>query len=107
MHPMVARAFLSKLLNEFEKANLRKTERSLPQGRYLQGFEICRKYNLKPKPLPEEETEKMQQLWETYAKTQLRAGQEFEDTHPEIIPKSKAEEVHAWEDWSEQNYGRE
>ncbi len=46
----------------------------------------------------------MEELWGQYAKTQLRMGEEFEDTHPEIIPKSKAEEVHAWEDWAEIHY---
>lgn len=104
MHPMVARAFLNKLLNDFERAELRKNERNLPQGRYWQGFEICRAYNLRPESLPDQETEKMEELWKQYATTQLRTGLEFEQSHPEVTPKTKAEEVHDWEDWASVHY---
>lgn len=100
MHPMVARAFTNKLLNEFERAELRKIERNLAQGRYYLASEICHKYNLRPESLPETETEKMESLWIKYATTQLNMGLEFEETHPDIQPRSKAEEVHAWEDWA-------
>lgn len=104
MHPMAARAFLNKLLNVTERMELRRTERNLPPGRYLQGSEICRIFNLKPDSLPEEETDKMEALWGHYGRTDLRLALQFEDEHPEVIPKTKAEEVHAWEDFALTHY---
>jgi hypothetical protein len=61
MEPYVARAFLNKLLSEGERADLRKFEEQM-QGRYLQGFEICRRYNLKLDPLPEADIQRMDLL---------------------------------------------
>lgn len=46
------------------------------------------------------ETERMEEVWGEYARTQLSAGQKFEEEHPELKPKTKAEEVHAWEDYT-------
>lgn len=46
----------------------------------------------------------MEELWKQYATTQLRTGLEFEQSHPEVTPKTKAEEVHDWEDWASVHY---
>ena len=99
MHPMAARAFLNRLLDSRQRGRLRVYERSLPPGRYLLGFEICRKFRLSAKEIPEREIDEMEALWTQYATTQLRSSEEFEERHPEIPERSKAEEVHAWEDW--------
>lgn len=42
----------------------------------------------------------MENYWKEYASTVLRVGQEFEQSHPEVEAFTKAQEVHAWEDWS-------
>lgn len=62
MEPYVARAFLNKLLSESERKDLRRLEESQQTGRYLQGFEICRRYNLKPDPLTDHDIAKMDTL---------------------------------------------
>jgi len=46
----------------------------------------------------------MESLWTHYAKTQLNVGRTFEDEHSDIEPRTKQQEVHAWEDWSLQNF---
>lgn len=104
MHPMVARAFLNMQLTPNGRERIRAYEKRLPPGRYLQGFEVSRLLNLKPKPVDESMGTEMEALWVRYATTQLNASHAFEEEHPEVRPLSKAEEVHAWEDWALQNF---
>lgn len=59
MEPLVARAFLNRLLNAAEKKDLRDYEKKLPLGRFLTGSEICQRFNLKGDPLPQADTDKM------------------------------------------------
>ena len=98
MHPMAARAFLNMQLSPSERERLRDFEKSLPRGRYLQGYEVCRMLNLRPKSVPDIDTSAMESLWTHYAKTQLNVGRTFEDEHSDIEPRTKQQEVHAWED---------
>jgi hypothetical protein len=46
----------------------------------------------------------MESLWKRYAVTQLNPNNAFEETHPEVVPHSRVEEIHAWEDWAMENY---
>lgn len=57
-------------------------------------------FGLKPSPVPDDELAAMERLWGQYATTVLRAAEEFEEQHPEVVPRSKAEEIHAWEEWA-------
>ena len=42
----------------------------------------------------------MESLWSEYAQTQIDAGVRFEEEHPELEPRTKIEEIHAWEDFA-------
>lgn len=65
MEPLIARAFLTLLLTPDQIAELKCIENGLPHGRYLQGFEICRYFALKPDPLDEfREKQMLNLLWE-------------------------------------------
>lgn len=62
MEPLIARAFLTLILDRPQIAELRALERNLPAGRYLQGFEICRHFRLKPDPITDSREQLMMQL---------------------------------------------
>ncbi len=68
MEPYVARAFLNKLLNEKQRSDLKEYEKTLPPMRYLVGSELCRRYHLKPEPLPEAEIEEMTHVFHVWEK---------------------------------------
>lgn len=59
-----------------------------------------------PSPIPENEMRNLDALWSQYARTELRFAEEFEDAHPEIRPRTRAEEIHAWEDWAFERFDR-
>lgn len=61
-------------------------------------------FNLKTNPVPDIDLSRMDALWSQYAKTQLNVGREFEEQHPELMTRTKAEEIHDWEDWAIANY---
>lgn len=119
MHPMVARAFLSSLLDDAQRERLRKYEREkLPTNRYLQGFEICRMFSIKPKALPEEDTDKMEILWKAFERNFLWPQQRRDDAlHPTGCTMfscrhpptpgvhSKLDEIYQWEDFARINFG--
>lgn len=48
----------------------------------------------------------MEDLWRDYAKKELSVSQAFEETHPEVVPRTKLEEVWAWEDWAIEHFVR-
>lgn len=129
MHPMVARACIAPLLSSEQREKLRKYERSLPPGRYLQGFEICRMLRLKPTTIAEEETDRIQNLYFEWEKRilwpinnaeNIRHERECRDfvgkNELEIKPmknnlkwckcRTRQQEVHEWEDWALQNMDR-
>lgn len=100
MHPMVARAFIYKLLSDKQKESLKGFERRLEKGRYLQGFEICQMFRLKPDPVPEEETDRMQNLWMSYERETIWKGEQFEQEHSEVVPLSRLEQIWNWQEWA-------
>jgi len=104
MHPMAMRAFLNMYLSPEKREKQRVYERSLPPGRYLQGFEICRMWNLKPSPVDDADMTRMEALWFQYERTQQSLGMQFEERHPDVCPRSLQEEIHAWEDWALRHY---
>lgn len=42
----------------------------------------------------------MENLWFEYAKTQQHSGWDLEKQHPEVVPRSRLEEIWAWEDYA-------
>lgn len=108
MEPFVSRAFLNKLLNDAEKKDLVAFEKSLPQGRYLQGFEVCRRYNLKPKPIPDSDIQRMntllwkwEQAWEVkYEKLRELASEGTFDVNDDHL----LGDLWDWEKFAEENY---
>ena len=100
MHPMAARALITIHLSPDERKRLRVYEKSLPPGRYLQGFELCRMFHLALKTVPERDSLQMEDLWGRWGRTELAIEQRREDQDRSIIPRSKQEEIHAWEDWA-------
>ncbi len=119
MHPMAARAILNLMLLPEQIEKLRNYEKkNLPEGRCLQGFEICRMFRLKAKPLSEEQTDEMERLWFAFERNFLWPQQRRENAlHPEGCTmftcrhppaqgvRSKLEEIYQWEDFSRMNFG--
>ena len=92
MEPMVARAFLTMQLSQKERASLWAYENRLPAGRYLQGFEICQMFRIKPKTLTEQESGAMSSLWKYYEVQALKLSQ------------PDNQEIHEWEKYAMANY---
>lgn len=68
MDQVIARGFLYRLLDAEQKRRLQGVEAKLPQGRCLQGFEICRLFNLKVDPRTPEEMQGMEQTAAAYSR---------------------------------------
>lgn len=75
-------------------------------------------FNLKPDPLPEEQTEAMERLWNAFEKNFLWKQQREEDKlhppgctmftckHPPVKGvRSKLDEIYQWEDYAMVNFG--
>lgn len=109
MEPFVARAFLSKLLSEGEKKDLKAHEIWL-RDRYLTGSEICRRYNLKPEPLPESDISRMDTLLWQWRRTQaglfdqLRQADGDEAIAFDVNGEQWLADLWAWETYAEANY---
>lgn len=115
MHPMAARALLAMQLLPEQREKLRKYERTLP--RYLQGSEICQMFKLKPTAAIEMDTETLERLYRLWDQKVLWKVNKIEEkAHNERCMqtpsgqwckcRSKADEVHEWEDWALENFGR-
>ena len=113
MDPYVARALISRLLNDSERLDLAKYEAWLQtqphmQGRYLVGSELCQRYHLKPEPVSAADTDRMANL--------LWIWQQKQDAiYTEMESKSNGEpfDIHAgdnlanlrdWEKYADENY---
>lgn len=102
----MARAFLNKLLNESERWDLKEFEKTLPPGRFLTGFEICRRYKLQPKLLPEKDLAQMELLywkwnkaWEAkYDSMRAKTNEPFNVNDGDLRD---------WEVFADQNYVEE
>lgn len=60
-------------------------------------------FNLNPDPIPDYEIERMDSLWFEYERKVLSGSEVWESQHPEVVPRTKAETVHAWTAWAEKN----
>lgn len=88
---------------------IRTFEKSLPPGRYLQGFEICdylkrigkksKRNRIKIENPTEQETAMSDRLWQQYEREVLWPGEKFEGEHPEVKGILKHEQIHEWENW--------
>jgi len=41
----------------------------------------------------------MESYWQRFEREHIWPGERFEEEHPEVVAKSKAEQIHDWEDW--------
>ena len=117
MHPMAARALLAMQLSRGQKENLRSFERTLQPGRYLSGAEICGRFKIKPLPATEEDTGILESLYRDYEKRiQWKVNELEQKNHDAFCRKTnredwckcrtRQEEVHEWEDWAADNFGK-
>lgn len=53
-----------------------------------------------PKNPTDDEVERVDHLFFTYDRTQIRAGDQLEMEHPEVSKRTKLEEIWAWEDYA-------
>lgn len=85
MEPLIARGILSLMLTTEQNKELKDIEKVLPNGRYLQGFEVCRHFRLKPEPLDSSREQAMLTLLWDWRKINAR----FE----------KDDNIHDWMDY--------
>jgi len=43
---------------------------------------------------------RLEKLWADYEKNQMGASRRLEEEHPEVLPRTKLEEIWAWEDYA-------
>lgn len=67
---MHARGFLTRLLSEGQRKEVRDWENRLPPGRYLTASEICKFYVLKPDPISDMSMAYMQRFHTDWLRTQ-------------------------------------
>jgi len=112
MSTFVARALINRLLSDNERKSLKKVEKDLQtqldsaghhqRGRFLAGFEVCRLFHLKPDPVPETESDRMQSLlwiWKKKKDAEFDADRE----HYEGLA-NEYERLLDWLDYAEQEY---
>lgn len=112
MEPYVARAFLNRLLSDDERRRLREAEGRLQlepkmRARYLQGFEICRLFHLKPDPLPEADTERMSRLlwiWNRQWEQKYHALEKIHSEPFNVNGEHLLGDLWDWERFAEENY---
>jgi hypothetical protein len=55
-------------------------------------------FNLHPEPIPEQETEHLQFLWQEYERKHVWVNDAWEEQHPEVVALTTIEKIHKWED---------
>lgn len=108
LHPMVVRAILVTQISTAGLEKLRDYEKSVMgmDGRYLQGSEICWCMKAPPKNPTDIVIGWFEALWLAYEREQEWTGRSFEEQHPEIVPRTRLEEIYAWEDYARDHYVR-
>lgn len=83
-------------------------EESLPPGRYLQAFEICRRYNLSPQPVPEPDSARMEMFllkWRDAWQKKYDALRDKQgDGKFNVNGDSTLRDLRDWEQYAEDNY---
>ena len=120
MEPLVARAFLTGILKKANRPDLIDLirgyeKRALPPGRYLTASELCEYLKRIGKKNPsnrvdlvnpsDEDVTLMEKLYWRWSNHNLVLANQFEEEHPEVVPKTRIEEIHAWEDFACQEVG--
>lgn len=103
MQPMVARAMLMSQLSSSGLEKLRAYEKQSfkdQPGRYLQGFEICKLMKNKAANPSERMISALEQIWADYDSRVMSISRKFEEEHHEVVPRTKLEEIWAWEDYA-------
>ena len=85
MESHIARGFLTLIITEDQRKRLRDLEKSLPQGRYLTGYEICRMFHLKPKTLTETQINAMQDTWAQFWKVKNNEDPQLTDQTKQVV----------------------
>lgn len=110
MQPWTARAFLMRMLNQDQKDQLRKHESTLPRGRYLQGFEICKAFKLKPNTLNEDAVASMERLLTGFIKNKEYKHlnkHRISDDISEVVEcdcKTDNEALYEWEEFADRMF---
>ncbi len=96
------------LIRDYEK-------RQLPPGRYLSASELCHYLSRIGQKNPrnqveitnptDEDISRMDALYHRWTNLDLKMANQFEEEHPEIKPRTRTEEIHAWEDFACQELG--
>lgn len=63
---------------------------------------------MKNKPVNPSEMsiKKLEDLYQNYERTVMVSSRQFEEEHPELVPRTRLEEVWAWEDYARSNSDR-
>lgn len=114
MEPMIARAFLWRMLGPDDRNKVADLERSLTKRRYLQGFEICRLCALNPEPVSEAELMEMarvakvysQELWKKRCIELKAENQHLNDKEigQMVDGKIEPEDLFEWQNYATANY---
>lgn len=115
---MAARALLAMQILPEQREKLRKYEKTLPHSRVLQGFEICQLFKLKPTAALETDTDTLERLYRLWEQKILWKSNKIEEKAHDVrcggTPsgkwckcRMKQDEVHEWEDWALENFGRQ
>jgi hypothetical protein len=120
MEPQSARAFLIGTLRKAGRHNLIDLirgyeKRALPPARYLTASELCHylrrigqknpKNQVEVQNPSDQEIQQMDDLYHRWRGIELRLANQFEEEHPEVVPKTLIEEIHAFEDYACQEFG--
>jgi len=114
LEPMIARAFLYRLLNEREREILRDYEARLPPRRYLQASEVCRMFRLQVNPKTEQEIQAMNKVAAEFSAILWKQRiLEYKTENPEMTDldltdavdgKIEAEDIGEWQEFAAVRY---
>lgn len=112
MEPFVARALMNRLLSEDERKSLKAIDDKLQEsqttrGKYLQGFEICQKFRLKPNPIPDDDIDRMSKLHWIWTQEWVKKYDELRESSTESFNVNSDHwlgDLRDWEVYAEQNY---
>lgn len=115
MEPMSARAFLIGQIRQAGRPDIIDLirgyeKRAMPPGRYLTASEWCHYLWRVGKKNPlnqieiinpsEEDIVRMDTLYRRWENVELPLAVQFEEEHPDVTPRPRIEEIHAWEDYA-------
>lgn len=114
MLPLIARAFITLLMSPEQINDLKQYEMTLPPGRYLQGFELCRRYQIKAGLLDELRESKMLEYLREWEKINWKKNEIENISHVKNCTeievgkwchcRTRQQEIHEWMDYINKNW---